>query len=315
MSPAPTCPVCLSGQDVAWLLEKNGCQLHYCSVCDHIFVDPQPAPEQITSLYSSERGSGERPKPVFDSTSAVPRKFHRSLARITARVRTGQLLDVGCSNGAFLFLAKEAGFDVSGVELDPAAAAIARANGLAVVVGTLGEAGFAEASFDVVHLSDLIEHVPDPESLLREVRDLLRPSGILLVLTPNHDAFFPRATYRLYRLLGISWSHPTPPEHLHQFSRTSLGLMLRRAGFDTVEEHYYRCSLAYELRATGVYGELKRLVANRRFSGAIGQAAYGAVVGFLYTAVWLVDRLLPAKRVDFAMTVLAERGSHRRGMT
>lgn len=304
MAEAPACPVCRAPGDVAWLLRKNGWELFRCAACDHIFVDPQPTSEELVRLYSL--GDGYRlPEIRFDGWSKFDRKFVRTLGHLTDHVKSGSLLDVGCATGEFMYAARRQGFEVQGVELNPDFAAIASQNGLAVFVGTLEAAPFAQRSFRVIHLGDLIEHVPDPQALLGHVRRLLEPEGRLFVITPVHDAFFPRATYRLFRGLGIPWSHPTPPLHLNQFSTRSLIALLGRVGFAVEELRFAPCSLSYELRQTGAFTIAKRLVRERLLAAAALQAARCAGITALYGAVWLADRCLPFKRTDFALTAVA----------
>lgn len=300
----PECPICGSAESVAWSLRKNDYDLYRCAGCDHIFVHPQPDAKELGRIYSFEGGYQVQEMQRFDEMWQFPAKLVGSLDRLVRRVGKGRLLDVGSSIGTFVYLAARAGFEAHGVELNRDTAAIAQANGLDVTVGTLEEADFEPGSFDAIHMADLIEHVPVPELLLRQTRRILRPGGTLLVLTPNHDAFFPRATHRLFRMFGIPWSHPTPPWHLNQFSATSLTRLLEREGFAIQEEHYDPCSLKYEMRATRTFFNLKRSLRTGRFAAMPFQAMACAAVTATYPPVWLLDRLLPRKRRDFAMTFL-----------
>jgi SAM-dependent methyltransferase len=285
-------------------MDKGGWHLYRCSPCDHIFVWPLPSAEELARIYSFEAGY-QRQGLVTHDDRVPARKFRDSLRQIAHHVPEGALLDVGCSAGEFLHLARNNGFRVQGVELNPDTAAIARANGLPVFVGPLEQADFTPHSFDAVHLGDLIEHVPDPSAVLELVRGLLRPGGVLLIVTPNHDALFPRSTLRLYRWAGIPWSHPTPPFHLNQFSLQSLTGLLERTGFRVVEVRYTPCSLAYELRATGAFGPLKRAWVERRPVRLLRRGAVAAAVGAAYAAVWLLDRAAFLKRRDANMRLVA----------
>lgn len=300
------CPICLSPDDVRPLLVKNACQLQRCTRCDHIFVAPQPKEEEMTGLYSFAAGYQKQSTVRYSENQVFPRKARRSLEQITRHVPSGgTLLDVGCSSGRFLFLARRHGYRVQGVELNPDTAAIARANGLPVFVGKLEAAGFPPASFDVVHLGDIIEHVRDPASLLDQVRELLKPGGIAIIVTPNHDALFPRATYALYRAVGVPWSHPTPPHHLHQFSFTSLTALLEHRGLRVVETRFAPCSLAYELRSTGAFRPLKQAGAERRPLRLLLHGTLCAGVTLAYAGVWAIDRAAILKHRDFEMRLVA----------
>jgi SAM-dependent methyltransferase len=139
--------------------------------------------------------------------------------------RPGRLLDLGCGSGKFLRDMRELGWDVAGVDPDPKVASYLRHQyGLDVHQGSLEDAHIAEASFDVVTMNNVIEHLPDPIRTLQAVRRVLRPGGKLVVLTPNIDSMASRAFLS-------SWVHWDPPRHLFLFSNKTLPMAVQRAGF------------------------------------------------------------------------------------
>lgn len=298
----PCCPVCKSDAAVAFSLRKSDCDIQHCADCDHFFVSPVPDDEALRQLYTAEAGymahedGGER---------EFSPKFARRLEHIRGLRQGGRILDVGCAAGDFLILASRAGFEVQGVEMNPDTAALARAAGIPVEIGALEEAPLREGSFDIVHLGDVIEHVSDPASLVRQARRMLAPGGLLVVTTPNHDAFFPRATYALYRWLRVPWSHPTPPFHLQQFSRRSLARMLEDQGFRQRDVYYESVGIGYEIRATLAPQGLKRAVQGRDWRGVARHGFATAGVCATYPCVRLMDRLRPAGRPDATINVLA----------
>lgn len=91
-------------------------------------------------------------------------------------------------------------------------------------VGTLLEQKLRADSFDVVASSHVIEHVPDPISLLRECLRILKPGGHLVAITPNAGSW----SHRIY---GADWRGLEPPRHLHIFTLSSLAGVCVRAGF------------------------------------------------------------------------------------
>lgn len=116
------------------------------------------------------------------------------------------LLDIGCGTGEFCHEAGKLGWKTVGVELTEEAALVARTrSGLTVMSGDImrGEM-FQPSSFDVVTLWGVLEHVPDPDGLLKACRGLLRPNGLILLETPNALALF-RFVGRL--LLKASLGH------------------------------------------------------------------------------------------------------------
>jgi 2-polyprenyl-3-methyl-5-hydroxy-6-metoxy-1,4-benzoquinol methylase len=115
------------------------------------------------------------------------------------------------------------GWEVQGLEPDPEAAAVARdAYKLPVLAGTLEEARLPDASFDAVTLSHVIEHVPEPATILAACARLLKRGGKLVVLTPCSKSLG-HAVFRR------SWFHLDPPRHLHIFSTQAIDALARAA--------------------------------------------------------------------------------------
>jgi predicted SAM-dependent methyltransferase len=142
----------------------------------------------------------------------------------------------------FLAEMRHAGWDVQGVEPDPNAAAVARANGIAVVNELLEEASFPPASFDAVTMNHVIEHFHDPIEALRISHRLLKPDGVLWIATPNLAS-------RGHSLFGRDWIGLDPPRHLVLFTRSSLAGALAATGFkleafasDYSAQSFFPCS-------------------------------------------------------------------------
>lgn len=143
-------------------------------------------------------------------------------------MRPGRLLEVGCGSGERLAEMRERGWEVQGVEPDPAAVAVARDHyHVPVLTGTLDEAAFPAATFDAVVMTHVVEHIADPLPLLCICRNVLRPGGSLVVTCPNLDAFG-------HRRYGAAWIAFDPPRHEHVFTLASLVALARKAGFESV---------------------------------------------------------------------------------
>jgi 2-polyprenyl-3-methyl-5-hydroxy-6-metoxy-1,4-benzoquinol methylase len=153
--------------------------------------------------------------------------FHDWVGRLVMYLpawERGRLLDIGCGNGTFLAAMRECGWDVLGVEPDPEAARLAREiSGLHVVTGTLEEARLTANSIDAITLNHVIEHVPDPISMLEEICRVLRVGGKLVIATPNIESLG-------HRVSGASWPDLDPPRHLHLFSLRALRAVAEKAG-------------------------------------------------------------------------------------
>ena len=220
----PHCPLC-EGTSVAFRYKDAALPIRWCS-CGMVFLYPQPSDKQLREIYQSSYylswgiagDDEEAPRAMKHHT------FSRQLKTLARYVKPGKVLDVGCATGFFLDVASSAGWEVHGVELSEYAAEVARGRfGEHVFKGTLEQAGYPDESFDVVTLFDLLEHVPDPRLFLREVRRLLRPDGILLIVTPD-------ITSLSARIMGHRWSH-FKREHLHYFSPETITHLLTECGF------------------------------------------------------------------------------------
>jgi 2-polyprenyl-3-methyl-5-hydroxy-6-metoxy-1,4-benzoquinol methylase len=164
--------------------------------------------------------------------------FTRGLERLgRACPPSGEpLLDVGCSFGYFLWLARDAGYAVKGIELAPGLAREAgRRYGIDVWPGTLLRHPFAAGSFAVVTLWDVLEHCADVRDVVDRMIDLLRPEGLLSIRVP--DFSFASAE------LPASFIEPFVDEvfpldfgyHGAHFSQASLDLLLADCGLEVID--------------------------------------------------------------------------------
>jgi 2-polyprenyl-3-methyl-5-hydroxy-6-metoxy-1,4-benzoquinol methylase len=136
----------------------------------------------------------------------------------------GRLLEIGCGNGNMLVGMADLGWEVEGVDLDPAAVQNSWRKGLKVHVGLLQDLRYPDDCFDAITMSHLIEHVYDPFDLLQECHRILKPCGRLALVTPNINSVG-------HRIYSSSWFHLDPPRHLHIFTLGSLTALLNKAGF------------------------------------------------------------------------------------
>jgi 2-polyprenyl-3-methyl-5-hydroxy-6-metoxy-1,4-benzoquinol methylase len=140
-----------------------------------------------------------------------------------------RLLDVGCGNGAFLQLARSAGWSVQGIDFDAAAVATARSAGLDVEQGGLELLQAAPPdSFAWASLSHVLEHVHEPLRWLQALHRVIEPGGTLWLQTPNIDSLG-HARY------AADWRGLEPPRHLTLWTPATLRETMKRAGFRSVQ--------------------------------------------------------------------------------
>jgi 2-polyprenyl-3-methyl-5-hydroxy-6-metoxy-1,4-benzoquinol methylase len=137
----------------------------------------------------------------------------------------GRLLEIGCGSGHYLALMRILGWTVCGIEPDPVAAGVAaKAAGCQVHVGTVDDAPFAPASFDVIVSNHVIEHVYDPNSFVSSAARLLVSGGLMAVRTPNFQSLG-------HKLFGAELFSLDPPRHLCLFTPVSLRSVFQNSGF------------------------------------------------------------------------------------
>lgn len=150
-------------------------------------------------------------------------------AAVIPFVGEGRLLDVGCAGGKDLKVLQEMGWNVTGIEISPTAAAVARARlGCEVLVGDFDQVPLGEERFDVVRFSHTLEHLASPRKALEKAHRILRPSGLLWIEVPNSAS--------LERwLFGMHWYCWDLPRHLYQFTPKTLARLVSSTGFQPVK--------------------------------------------------------------------------------
>ena len=222
------CPLC-GGSAHRALFEKQGFTFVRCEDCRLVFVNPQVREDVVLSEYRT----AETNDLWFDVLTserqlALDReKFGEVLDLLEPYRGEGRLLDVGCSIGLFLDLARSRGWDGVGIEFAPRALAYAREEyGLEVLDVPLEEAGFEPESFDAVGLLSVLEHTNEPCRMLGDVARVLRPGGAVYIVVPNVESLACRVLHERARTFDGR-------NHLVYFSPSTLRDCLDRCGFDT----------------------------------------------------------------------------------
>jgi 2-polyprenyl-3-methyl-5-hydroxy-6-metoxy-1,4-benzoquinol methylase len=136
----------------------------------------------------------------------------------------GNLLDLGCGNGDYLLEMKYLGWKAFGLEIDGEAADIAKQCGLDVKVGELSDDTYRENFFDAIHMNNVIEHLSNPEEVMKLCHKMLKPGGILSIKTCNSKSVAHAYYKESFRGLEI-------PRHFFIFSPKSLKLMGDKLGY------------------------------------------------------------------------------------
>lgn len=226
--PSPRCHLC--GDERTKRLPYGGCVwlgelrcLVKCRACSVMFLDPYPS-------------EGEAWRLIRERRQLAPRTAVTRAARLLRSIpsKGGRLLDVACGSGYLLTKARSEGFDVVGLEVNPALAGQGRRElGLDIRDGRLEDAGFAPASFDVVYAGEVLGCFSDPKRELRRMALVLAIDGILVAgggMSENRT--LANAVRRAYRRLR-GWPLPpeAPPARVFEYTPKSLAKLLEDCGF------------------------------------------------------------------------------------
>ena len=209
------CPVCAANTNSPFLA-KESVNLVRCSDCSMIFASPV-AESYINGSFYEDAGRPFYLSPEKLAGDYSPVRFTRELRLFREACRSGRVLDVGCSNGAFLYHLGQRfpgdyqlfGTDVSGPALDHA-----ESKGIKTLRSDFLASDFPERDFDAITLWAVLEHVSEPARFVQQVVRLLRPGGVCIILVPNWNSLARRVLNARYRyILG---------QHLNYFDETTL---------------------------------------------------------------------------------------------
>lgn len=239
MKQRETCDLC-GGRDARIVYALDRFNVRECRGCGLRYRDVLFDAEETRTLYGETYFTDEQTAYFFTQSEHKHKILRDRLARIGSLYPgRGRMLDVGCAIGTFLAIARDAGWEVQGVEVSPYAAQYAREkNGFAVVTGEVAEAGFPPGSFDVVTMWDVIEHIEKPQELLRQAADLLKPGGLLAMSTNMEDSLLCGLAHVIHRVSGGLITTPVvrnhPVHHATFYSTRTLRLAVERAGLTFV---------------------------------------------------------------------------------
>ena len=203
-----------------------------CNNCRLIYMNPRPTSESILTLYDKYY----TPK---DDLQLLPKLENKRLMmnlkklwhklngqyidEIISKAK-GKVLDVGCGNGYLLLPLKDKGCEVYGVEINYKSVNVCNELGLKVFCGTLEDANFPDEFFDIVILSQVLEHLSSPKVSLRKTFRILKPSGKVFIYCPNANSY-------LSRLFSKYWHGWHLPFHFYVFTKDTIEKLAVETGF------------------------------------------------------------------------------------
>lgn len=221
-----------------------------CTQCEALYLNPRPTESSIGKAYAkyyTHNSSGKTLRQNIKTRIKNECFYHWKNANLMPRLHIpklfsfllsplklmlhvpfeldtlvslpkGKLLDVGCGSGNMLSVAKQLGWEVTGLEIDTNAVKAARLRGLSVIEGGYQKLEQLAGAFDCIICSHVLEHVHHPLELMGLLSNALKPHGVLLISYPN-------AKSHIKSEFGINWRGLEAPRHI---SIPSLGWMIKK---------------------------------------------------------------------------------------
>ncbi len=230
------CPLCGSTDAKLIKKERESLEIVSCRECALIRVSPRlHRPEEVYQGNSDAYSEEFRMVRLGKFPHHRDSNYLRDLKLIEDRKPSGNFLDVGTNTGSFLRLARGRGWKLQGVEPSHALATLARSWwGLNITEGFIETLDLPTNHFDVVTMTDVFEHVVNPREVLRAIRRVIRPDGLLFIKVPNGR--FNILKFQIRRLLGKKNADDFDSyEHVVHYTEETLTKMLEASGFEPLE--------------------------------------------------------------------------------
>ena len=223
------CPVC-GANSFTFLFKKQNETFVRCESCTLVMINPRPIFKDVLNTYNHQ----------YSGSYAIKgekklRRCRRWVNRVKSKyIDHGRWLDVGCSVGFVVKAAIEAGYEGYGTDVEDWGIKYGRDTLQLPNLrqGILEEQKFPDHFFQIISLYDVIEHVPDINSLVKELKRILAVNGVIDIITPDIGH------WRTPRDLS-SWNEIKPSEHLYYFDKNTLSLLLEKHGLKIVSRRFH----------------------------------------------------------------------------
>lgn len=214
-----------------------------CRACGLVYADEHFKDVDLASFYSGDyytRAYVCHPKEI---DRKIADGYVAAFDRIDRDFRGGELLDFGSARGTFLSELRRRGhgerWRLRGVDINADEVQMGLAQGLNLHAGDLASARVADGSIDAITAFSVVEHLQDPVSVLRELREKLKPGGRILVHVPSGECLIIRVALLAARIGGRSARAFTDSvfheEHLYYFTPRTLTRAFELAGLRVIQ--------------------------------------------------------------------------------
>lgn len=216
-----------------------------------IFANPVPAEMSSGSFYNETHASFYLSPDKLESDYASVR-FERELRLFRRFCKSGNVLDVGCSTGAFLYQLKNrfpGNYDVLGTDVSQPALEYAKSRGVKIVNESFLDFDFGDNRFDAITFWAVIEHLINPKQFLEKAAALLNSGGHCFVLVPNMKSLAVRILGGKYRYILPEHVNYFAPRTLYELSQTQPALEIVASG----SMHFNPIVIWQDFRGRGEY--------------------------------------------------------------
>jgi 2-polyprenyl-3-methyl-5-hydroxy-6-metoxy-1,4-benzoquinol methylase len=204
-------------------------ELLYDQELDMLVTHPQPSLEKLPSYYESVNyiSHTDGNKSLFEKMYQIVKSIalKSKLKLINSESQKGRILDIGAGVGDFLYVCKNDGWETIGIEPSEKAKTIAKSKGVSFVENV---SELDNNSFDVITMWHVLEHVPDLENQITELKRLIKPTGTIIIAVPNFKSFDAKH-------YGKFWAAFDVPIHLWHFSKTAIQKLFAKQNLELVK--------------------------------------------------------------------------------
>jgi 2-polyprenyl-3-methyl-5-hydroxy-6-metoxy-1,4-benzoquinol methylase len=204
-------------------------ELLYDEDLDMLITYPQPSLDKLPSYYESvdyishTDGNKSLFEKMYQFVKSIALK--NKLKLINSQSAKGRILDIGAGVGDFLSVCKNDGWQTIGIEPSDKAKNIAKSKGVSFVEN-LSE--LENHSFDIITMWHVLEHVPNLEEQIAELKRLIKPNGTIIIAVPNFKSFDAKH-------YGQFWAAFDVPIHLWHFSKTAIQKLFAKEKLELIK--------------------------------------------------------------------------------